>query len=107
MMAAVVLDRDLFPFIRHVRVLDPAAGLVEHGDVDSRFGQPVADQEQPEFGFFGGIRAGTDQGAGPHGAPVARSPSLSFEISVKVSERDQGIPALEQEVAGNHQIIET
>jgi len=78
-----------------------------NGDVDPRFGQPVADQEQPEFGFLGGIRAGTDEGAGPHGAPVARRASLSFEISVKVSERGQGIPPLEQEVAGNHQIVET
>ena len=82
MMRAVVLDRDLFALVGEVRVLDPAAGLVEHGDVDGGLRQAMANQKQPEFGLFGGVRVGAYQGAGTHGTPVARPALLPGEECV-------------------------
>jgi hypothetical protein len=52
MVAAVVLDGDLELFIGHVRVLDPAAGLIQERQIDGGFGESGANQQQAQFSFL-------------------------------------------------------
>jgi hypothetical protein len=105
-MPAVVLNRDLFFFVGKVRVLDPTAGLIEHREVDCGFGQDMPNQEQSEFGLFGGVRVGAYQGPGLHSPPVARPALLPGEERVQLMDRGQWISPPQQEVPGDHQVIE-